>query len=76
MTNPPAKPPRSLSTEVLTDAMADVILRKTGAQRREIVDFLYQADWALIEGNVRATQPDWDDRQVTAKAARRIAGGA
>ncbi len=56
--------------------MADVILRKTGAQRREIVDFLYQADWALIEGNVRATQPDWDDRQVTAKAARRIAGGA
>ena len=48
--------------------------RKTGAQRLQIVDALYLAARSLIEGNVRATHPNWTDVQVRAAVAARIAG--
>jgi hypothetical protein len=68
--------PRSPSTEVVTDAMADVLRRKTGAQRLAIVDALYLGAWDLIEGNVRSTHPGWNNARVTAAVAARIAGEA
>lgn len=55
--------------------MAEVMRRKTGAQRLQIVDALYRTAWALIEGNVRAAHPDWTDSQVKVAVAGRIAGG-
>jgi hypothetical protein len=67
--------PRKLSTEVIEDAMAEVMRRKTGAQRLAIVDSLYRGAWALVEGNVRSSHPDWDDARVRAAVAARMAGG-
>jgi hypothetical protein len=72
----PAMPPRRLSTEVITDEMAAVMRRKTGAERLAIVDSLYRCAWALVEGNVRTTHPDWNDTRVKTAVAARIAGGA
>jgi hypothetical protein len=63
------------SAEVVDDAMAEVLRRKTGAERLRIVDALYRAAWKLIEANVRATHTDWDDAQVRRAVAARIAGG-
>ena len=63
------------SAEVIEDVMAEVMRRKTGAQRLAIVDALYRSAWALIEGNVRRAHPDWNDVRVRATVAGRIAGG-
>jgi len=45
------------------------------AQRLKIVDALYRSAWNLIEMNVRSSHPDWDEPQVRAAVAARIAGG-
>jgi hypothetical protein len=67
---------RGTTTEVIDDDMAEVMRRKTGAQRLAIVDALYRSAWAPIEGNVRAAHPDWGDARVRAALAGRVAGGA
>ncbi len=69
-------PTRANTVEVIDDDMAVVMRRKTGAQRLAIVDALYRAAWAMIEGNVRQVHPTWDDVRVRAAVAERIAGGA
>ncbi len=61
--------------EVVDDDMAEVLRRKTGAERLKIVDALYRAAWQLVEWNVRAEHPDWDERCVRRAVAERIAGG-
>jgi hypothetical protein len=62
--------------EVVEDEMAEVLKRKTGEARLQIVDVLYRSAWQLIESNVLVSHPDWDAAQVRAAVAARIAGGA
>jgi hypothetical protein len=66
---------RKMVVEVVDNEMAAVLRRKTGAQRLKIVDSLYRSAWRLIETNVRCVHPDWNDLQVRAAVAARIAGG-
>jgi hypothetical protein len=66
---------RQTNLEVIDDAMADVLRRKTGTQRLQIVDALYRAAWKLIEANIRANHADWDDARVRRAVAARISGG-
>jgi 2-keto-3-deoxy-6-phosphogluconate aldolase len=66
---------RRMVIEVVDEKMAAVLRRKTGAQRLKIVDALYRSAWNLIEMNVRSSHPDWDEPQVRAAVAARIAGG-
>jgi len=66
---------RRMVIEVVEDEMAAVLRRKTGAQRLKIVDALYRSAWNLIETNVRGSHPDWNEPQVRAAVAARIAGG-
>ena len=66
---------RRMVIELVDEKMAAVLRRKTGAQRLKIVDALYRSAWNLIEMNVRSSHPDWDEPQVRAAVAARIAGG-
>jgi len=61
--------------EVVDDEMADVLRRKTGAERLQIVDALYRAAWQLAESNIRSSHPDWTVVPVRSAVAQRIAGG-
>ena len=40
--------------EVVDDDMAEVLRRKTGAQRLKIIDALYRTAWQLAESNIRS----------------------
>jgi hypothetical protein len=60
--------------EVVDDAMVEVLRRMTGWQRLRIVDGLFETAWQLVEGNVRADHPDWDERRIRWAVAERIAG--
>ena len=62
--------------EVMDDMAAEVMRKKTGAQRLQIVDDLFVTTQMLIETNVRDRHPEWSARQVSEAIAKRIAGDA
>lgn len=65
---------RRVVVEVTDNEIAKVLRAKTGAERLEIVDGLYQSAWQLIEANVSASHPDWDRKQIITAVAARIRG--
>jgi hypothetical protein len=62
--------------EVVDDAMAEVLRRMTGGQRLKIVVGLCRTARNLVEANVRADHPEWNEERVRRAVAERIAGGA
>jgi hypothetical protein len=62
--------------EVVDDAMAEVLRRKTMAERVMMVSGMHRTARLLLEAQVRRNHPDWDDKRVMAEVARRISGGA
>jgi hypothetical protein len=61
--------------EVVDNAVAAVLRRKSGGERLRMVDALYRSARRLIEANVRLTHPDWDAAATRREVARRMAGG-
>ena len=62
--------------EVIDDAMAAVLRRKTGAERLAIASGLFASARRMLISHLRAEHPDWDDERVTREAARRLSHGA
>ena len=62
--------------EVVDDAVADVLRRKTPAQRVEMMRAANRTMRLLIAGHVRTRHPDWTDDAVAAEVARRMLRGA
>ena len=58
--------------EVVDDAMAEVLRRKTPAERVEMALAANRLVRLRIEGHLRTMHPDWDDGQVQAEIARRM----
>jgi hypothetical protein len=67
---------RRLVIEVVDDATAEVLRRKTGPQRLRIADEMYRTAVALIQASVVATHSDWPPERVQREIARRISRGA
>jgi hypothetical protein len=58
--------------EVVDDAVAEVLRRKTPAER---VAMLLEANVTLrtlVEGGLRTQHPDWTDEQIRTEVARRM----
>ncbi len=55
--------------------MANVLRQKSGAQRLEIVNWLFGASCRLIETNIRSTHANCEDDRIAREVAARIAGG-
>lgn len=58
--------------EVVDEAIAEILRRKTPAQR---VAMILDAECAMrhvVAGGVRHAHPDWDDQQVRREVARRM----
>ena len=62
--------------EVLDEALADVIRRKTPAERIEMMAAAHRTARHLIAGGVRQQHPGWDEQQVEAEVRRRLTRGA
>ncbi len=57
--------------EVLDEAMVEVFLAKTPAQRVAMVFDAERTMRLMLEAQVRSRHPDWDDEQVLREIARR-----
>ena len=62
--------------EVLDDRMAEILRRKTGAERLQIAYGMFSSARRMIISTLRALHPDWDEKQIKAEAARRLSHGA
>ena len=62
--------------EVVDDRLAEVLRRKTPAERVAMVSAAHRTARLLIEGHLRTRNPDWDDARVSAEVARRMLRGA
>lgn len=61
--------------EVVDDAVADVLRRKTPAERIAMALACNRTARLIIEGRLRSQHPDWPGDRVEAGVARRMAGG-
>ena len=62
--------------EVVDDCMAEVLRRKTPAERVAMVSAAHRTARLLIEGRLRTRHPDWNDARVSDEVARRMLRGA
>jgi hypothetical protein len=62
--------------EVIDDALAEVLRRKTPAERIAMIFAANRTMRLLIEGSLRTRHPDWDDARLLAEVARRMNRGS
>jgi hypothetical protein len=60
--------------EVVDDAVAEVLRRKTPTQRIGMVFSCNRTMRLLLEGAIISRHPDWNDAQIQAEIARRMGG--
>jgi hypothetical protein len=65
--------PRNL--ESIDDSLADVLRRKTPAQKVEMIAAANRTARILAAAGIRHLHPDWDELQVQAEVIRRVCGG-
>lgn len=61
--------------EVVDDAVAEVLRKKTPAERVAMIAAANRTMRLLIEGHLRTVHPDWTDPQVAAEVVRRMTRG-
>lgn len=62
--------------EVLDDTMAEVLRRKTPAERLAIGFGLWRSARTLLRGQLASLHPEWNTGQVDREVARRLSHGA
>jgi hypothetical protein len=62
--------------EVMDDAVAEILRRKTPAERIAMGFAANRAVRLVIEGSIRSDHPDWSDSAVRAAVAKRMLNGA
>ncbi len=70
----PARVRRDL--EVMEDSVAEVLRRKTGAERLRIASDIYARARRMLHSYLRQQHPDWSNDQIMREAARRLSHGA
>ncbi len=61
--------------EVLDDAMAELLRRKTPAERVAMISALHHTMRVVIQSTLRSRHPDWDDAAISQEVARRMTRG-
>ena len=56
--------------------MADVLRRKTGAERLAMAAGMYAAARRMLSAHLRTEHPEWSEEQVRCEMARRMNHGA
>lgn len=60
--------------EVVDDAVAEVLRKKTSGQRMAMVGEAWESARAWIEGSVRSQHQDWSEEQIMAQVRWRLTG--
>jgi hypothetical protein len=61
--------------EVIDDALAAVLRRKTPAERVAMMSAANRTARILAEAGARFQHPDWNDEQIQTEVIRRVCGG-
>ncbi len=61
--------------EVVDDRVAEILRRKSPAERVEIIFDLNRTMRVMIAGHLRSRHPGWTEEQVQAEVARRMTRG-
>ena len=64
------------SIEILSEEMAAVFRRKTGAERLRIASRMFASAREMLVNHLRAEHPDWEEGRIHREAARRLSHGA
>ena len=64
------------SIEVLSEEMAVVLRRKTGAERLRMASRMFVSAREMLTNHLRAEYPNWEERRIHQEAARRLSHGA
>lgn len=67
------RPPRF---EMVDDAMAEILRRKTEGERLKIADGLWRMARQIVRAQLTADHPDWTTEQIRRETARRMSHGA
>lgn len=67
---------RELRIELPDDEMVAVLRTLSGADRLRIAGGMFRAARRMLESDLAARHPEWDEQQVRAEAARRLALGS
>jgi hypothetical protein len=62
--------------EILDDAMAEILRRKTPAERLAIANGMWRFARDMLRANIAREHPDWTEDQVNRMVARRLSHGA
>lgn len=62
--------------EVVDDTMAEVLKRKTPAERLGIGFAMWTSANRMLTSHLKNLHPDWDDEKVREEVARRLSHGA
>lgn len=60
----------------LDPEMAQMMRRKTGAERLQIADAMYRSARQMLLCYLRAEHPEWAEDAIVREAARRLSHGA
>ncbi len=62
--------------EVVDDAMAEILRRKTPTERLAIGFGLWRSAQKLLRGQLASLHPEWDSERLNREVARRLSHGA
>lgn len=62
--------------EVMDEAMAEVLRRKTPTERLAIGFGLWRSAHKLLRGQLASLHPEWDAQRLAQEVARRLSHGA
>ena len=62
--------------EVVDEAVARVLRRKTPAERVKMISDAHRTMRLVVEGGLRTRHPDWNDARIKAEVVRRMTRGA
>jgi hypothetical protein len=62
--------------EVMDEAMAEILRRKTPAERLAIGFGLWRSAQKILRGQLASLHPEWDAQRLDQEVARRLSHGA
>ena len=61
--------------EVVDDIMAEILRKKTPAERIHIGFSLWTSARKMLTAHLKSTHPDWDEKQISQEVAKRLSHG-
>jgi Rv0078B-related antitoxin len=65
----------SRQIEVVDDVMAEILRKKTPAERIQIGFKMWTSARKMLTAHLKSIHPEWDDKQISQEVARRLSHG-